>query len=282
MLKKTKSGLFIHDFPNIIIPGKHIPFDFNLQLLAETGGIVVIDAEEGDTSEFDSVVTDGDNTFIAQNGVVCHGSYSFQLDFDGTNEDCYGIDGLGATYNDIYGRCYFRFSSTFTLGAWERAILLGFRPEGWGYSTYSIALRNYTASTATPDRIEAQYPPSRTASHDSGLVADTWYRVEIRGVSHASTGGCQIWLATGDGEAVLIHDHLDEDTSAFDDIDTIWVGNGTDPAACNAPDDGNLYIDDVKVDTSPIGVYTDEGAGDDLATKFLQINGFKPIQMSGG
>lgn len=214
--------------------------------MAESGGIVVIDAEEGDTSEFDSVTQEGSNTFAADAGAANNGSYGFKITYDGTNDEAYGYDGFTAE-TDVYARCYVYIPSTLTSAtAWSRTFFLGIWDAAVPCARASFKYNG--SNTAYTWETWLAYGVVDTDA--TNFSTDAWHYVEIRYLKHAATGGVQMWV-----DGTLVHDDLDQ--AAGLDPDRVYVGStsGSTPAVAS----DYFYLDDIKVDTSQVGAYSDAG-----------------------
>jgi hypothetical protein len=213
--------------------------------MAESAGDVFgpLDAETGNTSQFDSVTAAGVNTFTATTGSKNNGTYGFQLTGNSSSNTAYSQLSF-TTADEFYIRFYIYISSSFTMNddfsAWDFLILR----DG---STRICRLKFRTLGD--PDTIvywDFSYRSDATTT-TTNFSYDEWHRVEFRYVRDAVNGGAQFWV---DGD--LVHDALGNDSSA-DYPDNFQLGN---PLSTDVLD-GSIYFDDILGSTSAIGPYSD-------------------------
>lgn len=214
--------------------------------MAEAGGLFICDAEEGDVSDWTSVTTDGSNAFTATSASLNNGSYGFEADFDGVSSDAYGSKTF-TEEADFYVRFYFKMSSDFVQATWKDDSEICFIRDG-GASLFYLRLRSRGAGAwSFKGYLNAPYV---ALGELTGIVVNTWYRIEIRYKGgDASTGGGEWWVdGTSRGS------DYGQDTSAYAP-DSVDIGHME--AVDGIPTAGSIYIDDVKADTSPVGEYSE-------------------------
>jgi len=218
--------------------------------MPETGGLFVIDAETGDTSQFTSVLDDGTCAFIAEAAAKNNGVYGFSATFDGTNENCYGLK----TFTDktgIYVRFYVYIDASFDItAAGYSVVFLAGIYDGF---TRLASVQIITNGATNPDRWRFTGQDITSTTSTTNFSRGGWHRVEIRWLADATVGGMQVWV---DGDSVFAE--LDNNTSAYA-ADSIRIGS--DSAGTGIPESGAyIYFDDIKAaETGPIGVYSAGG-----------------------
>lgn len=219
--------------------------------MAETGGLWIIDAEEGDTSEFTSVTQEGSNTFLADVAAKNNGSYGFKCTFDGVTDDCYGLY-TDSARDEIYVRFYVYISADITFNdAWASHYICLLTNTGW---TNVVRFEVGSNADKVPYRwiIQGLNLDYLVSSINFSLGA--WHYIEIHWVKHATTGGAEVWI-----DGTKIKDDLDNNTDAAQ-IDKYYFGG---KASSTEPDTSGdfYYIDDIKADTQYIGAYSEAGGG---------------------
>jgi hypothetical protein len=228
-----------YTFTNVTAPHR---FGATFALQRETGGLFVADAEDNSLVQFNRTVTDGTNTVAVSAASKNKGSYGYEFNWDGTNKQAYGIDSVGAQ-TDIYVRFYFKLSANYALAAWTAQHLLAI------YDGSILLLQMRVAQNPTTAyQVQLIHPSySEITGGFSSLTLDTWHYIEIRYVSHASTGGAEVWL---DGSAV--GSVLNINTSSHTANLVQFGGTAT---SVQVPSPGVLYIDDIKAATTAVGAY---------------------------
>ena len=217
--------------------------------MAETGGLWIIDAEEGDTSEFDATTVEADNELAAGVDYKAHGTYGFRAYMGGSNDAAWGRKNF-TEQSDIYVRMYVYISDNFDINtAYGTSALLRLY-DGENDHCLSMGMRDYSGD----GEVSAWYYDIQEGSNgqsDTNFSTGEWHYIEIHWVSDESAGGGEIWV---DGD--LIISDVDQNTSALVP-DNCRAGINY---ASAVPDLGDyLLFDDIKADTSPIGAYSDAG-----------------------
>lgn len=220
----------------------------------ETGGILVIDAEEGDVSEFTSTTTAGDATITADAGAKNNGTYGFKLLGDGTNVCCGTKTFTEAA--DIYVRFYFYVPTGTVVGATgtARSIKVLDIYDGATQLCWVTLQQPWDATYVTSASIIMQTP--WVGETVFTVTLDAWNYIEVRYKGgDAETGGYQCWL-----NGVSKASNFVQNTGAYA-ADSIKAGNvALYHAGSVLADDDFFYIDDIKADTSAVGAYSG-GAG---------------------
>lgn len=222
--------------------------------MAESGGILIIDAEDAGTTpyEFDSLFEDGSCTLTVDAAAKNNGSYGYLMTFDGANNSIYGQVGF-TEQTTIYARAYFYFPSSLSAASadtWMPLVLYD--------DTVALCyLRLYMATDGSMTRQRFYYLHDSGQSYealDNGSVSsDAWHYIELRYTSGNGTGvaACRIdGVQVDGGHTDLIN------TGA---CDSIRVGQ----VSALVPDENDVaYFDDVKLATDDwVGAYSDAGGG---------------------
>ncbi len=219
----------------------------------ETGGLVVIDAEEGDTSEWDSIEVGGSNTFIAQGAAANNGSYGFRCLYLGTDDKVFAENILPSAQVD----CYYRFYVYFPTGAYpyvgEGAYVDWYLAQLWDETAGEYTARLEVESNSTNVRLRRfryRHNSGTTAIDITGnvLSPNTWYRLELHVKNANGTGEAELWLGDASiaSASSLTNDNYDSERLNLGSM----FGSGT-------PANGEyFYLDDIKADTSPVGAYS--------------------------
>lgn len=230
--------------------------------MAETTGVALIDFETGDTSQCTSVVEEGSNTFAAGAGGALHGSYGGIATFDGTNNDAYGVKTFDAA-SEMYARCYLKFSSDYDSNTGLGAVL-GFNSE-----LLAVArITTYDSGTGLTWRrlyYRTDAGETYTALGDA-VTLDQTYLLEIHFKAASGDGNndgeIHCWI---DGTEEVALTNVDNDTIT---VDRLSFGQFN----AQVPTVGSIiYVDDVKMDTSRIGAYSDAGGGSVVPVIMAQL-----------
>jgi hypothetical protein len=226
--------------------------------MPETADIAVIDGEDAGSTpyEFDSLVEEGSNTFTLQAAAAAHGSYGYQLLYDGSNNECSGLRSfIGQT--NTYLRFYVKFHS-YAL------------PVDLNYSNWNVLCKegNYVIYISfywdEPTSIMGYRLYGKNGASYSLLVDKRYnqifepeirYRLEFH-VKAANPGGYEFWI---------------DDSAVFSDLTSYdvssWIPNELviGSVAGHNPEAGSsVYIDDVLLSTTgPIGEYSEVSGEDD-------------------
>ena len=222
--------------------------------MAEAAGDIFgpINAETGDTSQFNSTTVEGTGTFDAHADALAHGSYGFRAIADGANNEFRGNITL-SDLTEIYFRVYFNIDPNMLLpasgGAFVCALMDGFT------TLLRFGPRNSTGGAAAPNQWYISGQGMSSGLPTTNFSVGAWHYVDVHW--KAGTG-------PADGGAVVL---IDGD-QAFDDINNDVSAYAADGLRVGITDASVLaegdyvYIDDILGKTTgPIGVYTEAGAG---------------------
>jgi hypothetical protein len=241
----------------------------------ETGGSFACGFEteiDAFTTQFTSKVEANSNT-LAVSSTYSSGLKSAVLTFAGTS-------GLGTAAsktigsNIKYARTYFKLSSGFTAGAGGQKLGLFMitNPAGWGNLGGFLLVSDTGETTKFHLSGGYRYPGSTWtevgASANNSILRDTWYYIEIHYEKANTT--VEYWLnGVSLGSATV-------DASTYN---TNGVGLGVSAGSyiTMIPTVGSqIYFDDVKADTSPIGAYS---APSPVANVYNKAVAAQPIQV---
>ena len=215
--------------------------------MGEATGVALADFETNDESQLDTVVEEGGNTFTVGAGGALHGSYGATLEFDGTNNDCYGEIEFAET-DEMYARMYIKFGADFGCNT-SLGTILALRDS----SGVVVYLTTYDSGTGLTWRRFYYTTDSGSAFVALGdaISLDTTYLIEIHFKAATGAGNndgqAHCWI-NGVSEASV--ENIDNDTEVVNRCR--FGGSGA-----QIPTDGSLiYIDDCKLDTSYIGAYS--------------------------
>jgi len=217
--------------------------------MAESGGLFVIDAETGDTTQFSSTFAGGSNSITANASAKNNGDYGFKMLFDGAYDTAYGMKSITPA-DEIYLRFYIYIPSSLTIAVGYTMRVFGANEPLSNQVRFGI----YNAYGTMMWKLQVAYDSVDFADE---FALDTWIRVEIRYLKHTTNGGAEAWI-----NGTKYASDLDQDLST--QISSVYIG------ACQCgsnPDAGDyFYLDDIKADTSYIGAYA-AGGGVDTAKK---------------
>jgi len=226
-----------------IISGSDLVTTWTLVPGGETGGLFVADAEDGGVAKLSGVTVGGTTTFAASTASKNNGTYGYEVTSDGTN------NGIGyitcAAQNDIYVRFYMKLKTGFSTAADWTSVALAFLKDAGGTARMRLMVRREGAAFT----LQSNMPWGNWHGFAVGSIAvNTWVRVEIRYLVHASTGGYQIWIDGVSAGSTFVDDTTGT-AIARTDLGFVTV-DGT-PTAGSA-----MYLDDIKADTSAVGAYS--------------------------
>jgi len=221
----------------------------------ETGGIFVSGIEDevdAFTTDFTGKSTDGSNTVLTQQAEKKSGEDGAETDFDGSSEDAYFYKTLSDLTDDYY-RIYFKLNSDYAhAGSYQSTMLFSL----WDATTCVLQLSIVNDATAGYQTFKYKMDvngASKTTIYNGSygeVTLNTWHYAEIRWVAGTGAdGGGQLWV---DGASKGSNFTLDQTAYA---IDQMRIGNtsGMYGASNNPVAASDVYYDDIKVDTSPIG-----------------------------
>lgn len=225
----------------------------------ETGGIFASGLEDETnafTTDFTGYSVSGSNTITVSTDIANHGSKAIKITYAGSVREAYAYKNV-TDASTLYVRAYVRFASGFRLNAnYKQLALITINDDAPNINAM-FYVRTAGASASISDvmwYIRENVSGTDVYLGEAGQIeADRWYRIEIKYVIHASTGGVQAWV-----DGVSLGSKMDVNTSGrANDFFTI----GCNAAGSDAPVASSIYYDDVKADTSAVGDYS-AGAGD--------------------
>lgn len=218
--------------------------------MAESGGLFIIDAETNDLSQFnEDIVQEGSCTIAASVSAKNNGSYGLLLTGDGTNDRFSGTYDLGAggVQAEIYARCYIYIPSTLrTTGAWYNVFVM------WLANGGHICRMGFQANASAVPLRWSVYLGATAITSTTNFSMDAWHRLELHYVKEADTGGIEAWV-----DGTSIGTDLDQTTTQ----DVRYCEFGCTSNSNPLTDEHYFHLDDIKVDTSPVGAYSDASAG---------------------
>jgi hypothetical protein len=217
--------------------------------MSESTGILLLNAEDNDESGL-TITEEGSNNFSITTGAALHGTYGYNFAFDGTNNELHATKSFTAG-TDIYVRCYFYIPSAFSMNANNLAVLILRDSSNSRYLCYLQF--SFSGTTLKANRFYYRTNAGTAYISLTGDISrDTLHFVEMRYKSGNSDGVAECWL---DDTSIASATGLANDTYQ---AGYVRIGN-TDPGV---PTSGStFYVDDVKVDSSPIGAYADLSGG---------------------
>lgn len=216
---------------------------------AETGGLFVLNAEEGGASpySFGYVYVGTGNTFTISSAVAAHGtsSYAQYLDSAAASRQCFGLK-LYSAQTDVYARCYVYFPTGFSLTGWDEYPIISITASD------DTSLARVSAMAAGGGAFPVYLHLTGLGSIDEGpsfaWAPDTWYCVEVRWLQNATVGGAQVWI-----DQVSKASNFTKDTSSKAAARLEIGTSSASTVIVNA--DTTVYTDDIKADTFPVGAY---------------------------
>jgi len=223
--------------------------------MAEAAGDIFgpINAETGDTSQFNSTTVEGTGTFDAHADALAHGSYGFRAIADGTNNEFRGNKTL-SDLTEIYFRVYFNIDPNMLLpasgGAFVCALMDG------STTLLRFGPRNSTGGAAAPNQWYCSGQGWSGTLTTTNFTLDAWHYLDVHWLAGTGAdGGATAWI---DANATPLINDVDNNLTAYA-ADGLRVGI-TDASVLAEGD--YVYIDDILGKTTgPIGVYTEAGAG---------------------
>ena len=173
------------------------------------------DFETGDTTKWDGVTTAGSNSLTIIEAAKYADTYGMRCTFDGTNKACNVGVSLGAASSDITVEFYMRLSADFTMDT--------------TYNVQSICTLNHADIEINQGASGTFYIRGELRNPYVGILSgaislNTWYKVKLRYVVHASTGGIQLWIDSLGGSG---YESIGSDfarNTAGDTVATYYVG----------------------------------------------------------
>jgi len=216
--------------------------------MAESTGLLLLNAEDNDLSGL-TITEEGSNDLTITSGASAHGSLGYNFAFSGlTGENLLYSLKQFSTGSDIYARCYFYIPSAFS----SNTNNIGTIYLKYGsFSSNNVAyVRLYNnAGTITVQRFYYYINTGITyTSLTSAVSRDAWHYIEIRYKSGAGDGVAECWL---DGNKIASNTGLTNNT-----YEAGYVSFGNYEAGVPTAD-APMYFDDIKVDSSYIGAYSD-------------------------
>lgn len=210
--------------------------------MAETGFEWLIDGEDAGATpwEFDSISQFGSSTFELSSERVNHGSYAYKGYSDGSNPAYGNYDWTNDDKVEYWVRFYI-YLGLISTGHDTYSSFRIFQGSGDGGTDIDFRIRTNDVGEFAYWYLDAPY----YQNSGTNFSLDAWHMVEIRHVSHASTGGVEIYI---DGDSAI--SDLDQDTSG-EFFNSLQIG------VRQAIGSGDLiYIDDLVGDTSQPGAYS--------------------------
>jgi len=239
-----------------IINGADLIEDFTSIGGAETGGLFVLDAEEGDVSEFTTTTIAGAATITADVAALNNGSYGFKILGDAVEQTAYGTKTF-SEQADIYVRFYLYVPAGTSLGVSGAVRQLDILHVDDGASDLIHVYLSQASAGAVVTHIKCEYQSPFNAGALTAISLDTWYRIEIRVKGNdGSTGGYQSWIDGGAIDNVL---SLNTTGQIPDGIDIGSIETHANGALLASGD--VIYIDDIKSNTSAVGAYSGGASG---------------------
>jgi parallel beta-helix repeat protein len=236
---------------------------------SQTPGTFSDGFEANDLSNYTSTAADAGNSFAIQSSVKNNGTYAVAASFGGTNRNARANKAYtGAA--DMYTRMYFRVNSGYSITVADTGQLFyALKIDSSNSRALLFLLRDsggnlYLKGTAINPATNAQV--TVFTGTPGSIVPDTWYYVEMRYKGgDASTGGAQFWL---NGTSQGSNFSLNTSTTTLGRVE---IGGSTGGTGI-ATNGSILYMDDLKVDTAPIGAFSGGNANIYKSTVSYRIN----------
>lgn len=222
----------------------------------ETDGLFSSGIEVGDLTDFDTTNAGGDCEIAASTAEANNGTYSIAMTGDGTSnlvyvQQSFTAIGDGETY-------YFRFYWKVAAADLQASDYVRMHLRDGGGIRCQINWNTDGSGNLVDvdfNRLPSWGQILNGADISSDFTMGAWNMVEIAYKADSTTGGAQIWI---NGNSV--GSDFTFDTSSGIGIDSFTLGN--DASAHGLVDEGVMYFDDIKVDTSPIGAASLGGTAD--------------------
>jgi hypothetical protein len=218
--------------------------------VAESSGILLLNAEDNDLSGL-TITEEGSNDLTISSGAALHGSLGYNFAFSGNSGEnllyFYKSFTAGA---DIYARCYFKFSSEFSFLDSEYFSVFSLYDSTGNYLCFPRFRWSGTKLTLDYFNCRTNTGAASSSAINFDISFDTLYYIEMRYKSGSGDGDAQLWI---DGTPKASLANLANNNYQ---ASRVWSGNwrGGVPTAGS-----KIYIDDIKVDSSYIGAYTESG-----------------------
>jgi hypothetical protein len=224
--------------------------------LQEMGGVFSTGLEletSAFTTDFTRKFETGGNTVTVETSVVHGGTNAIKCTFDGTNLDC-NAQKIIPDQGDLYIRAYVRRNSEFSFARPNYNYL----PILQFYDTAAPSTAAWVGITSSPNkdgtRIAFIARFRRAGGYTTlyrgldNFAPNRWYLIEAHWVRHKAVGGMQLWI-----NKTSVAANFTQDTSSYT-VNNILIG-GSRVGSSKAPptNRSEIYVDDVKVDTSPVG-----------------------------
>lgn len=229
--------------------------------MAESTGLWLANAETNDLTAFTATTINAGNTLASSTDVVLHGSYSYKETFGGTNPSAYGYYTV-SDLTDVYARLYFRID-TLTVADNNGIDILSLKDGGATianvrvYGTGVAGAYGCRASFAN----NAGYYDRYNHLNDTIFEDDTTYCIELHWKQGDGDGVEEFWI-----DNVEMYSNSAQ-TNTNKAIDGVYAGN----SAGATPDAGTVYFDDVKANSSKIGLYSEASSIAPVVMHHLQM-----------
>lgn len=228
--------------------------------MAEAAGLLLLNAEDQGTSGL-TITVGGSNTVTTDASAALHGSYGYLFSFLGTSSLAYFYKSF-TERSEVFARCYFSIPSSLDYLTSNKYFYILKLRDGTVNIIRPRFLYNYSTDAVVLERIYYFVNGGEAyASINQTLSRNTLYCLELHYKSDASAGEIHVYL---DETARVSLTGLATSTYVPDGI---RVGNDH----ADVPVSGSeIFIDDIKVNSSYIGVYTEVGGTDQYVS--LAIN----------
>jgi hypothetical protein len=222
------------------------------------GGIFGSGFETGTTSDFNAITVSGTNTLAVTTNIPHEGNYSLEGTFSGVTTDRnLRVNKTIATSSDVYTRGYFYFDPAFDISATSTRLDILLLRQDTTVTRARVSLLKHTNGTFyVQGTILTPSTNIFYAGTPGEIVRGQWYAIELRYKGgDGATGGAELWL-----DNVSLGSNYTFDTSG---LDIARVEVGAHSSSLTSPTAGSkMYIDDIKIATSTVGLFVPEGDDD--------------------
>ena len=197
--------------------------------------LIIIDAEEGDLSEWDSITESAGNTITADASAKYNGDYGFKIIFNGSAGTAYGTKTFTEN-NESWFRFYIYVPTGFNGADTYNIVNVGDLYDGGSY-VGQFGLKTMGSSTVVGWNCRYMYTSLWSSTNFSN---DEWHYVEIKYVRDAVNGGVVMYV---DGNEIINNTGYDSSSKYVDTLRFGWTDAGDAPTS-----DDYLYLDDLTIE----------------------------------
>ena len=233
--------------------------------------------ESGNTDIYNSVTVADGNVATTSSDVVNNGVYAFKTIFGGgsSNQNSRLNKNVDSS-DDVYARAYFYLDDEFDLASSDQRFDILMLREGTGDRRARVSLSQADSGEFyLTGRLEEPFATIYEGTPGE-IQRGEWFSIEVRYKGNdASGGGVEFWLNN-----VSLASNYSYNTNGLR-VDRVEIGASS--SGQTEPTEGSvLYIDDIKVDTAPVGNFVPAGPAEIYAVDVLSFWTPRQVLVDGG